>query len=267
MHIGTYMDKISEMAGHISGADGKVSFIIGAGASKAAGIPLANELMEIVFKKFPHCVSTLNETDKKYYGRVMSRLSPQEREALIEPLLKNAKINWGQIAVASMLQGGFVGRVLSFNFDLVLERAAALLGLQVPVYDFAIAPSNAITRLARPSIIHLHGQSAGLLLLNTEDETRRHKEALRPLLTDTVRNEVTVVAGYSGEADGALDLIQEAFNSNTRLLWLGRNDTAPAHLQKLLAKNYADYFSDCDFDITMIKLAREKSYQIQWITC
>ncbi len=250
------MNKLEEVAGHIRQAKG-VTFIIGAGASKTAGIPLAGELVNQICgnNKYQHCLNGLKDADKKNYGKVMARLTPQEREELIEPILENSGINWGQIALAAILQQKLVDRVLTFNFDLVLERAAALLGLQLPVYDFGVAPSRDIARIAKSAIVHLHGQSYGLVLLNTEEETKRHGEMLRPLLADSVRNYVTIVIGYSGEADGAFDVICDEFNSHTRLIWLGYSSDPPAHLNPLLAKPYAEYVGDCDFDRTMIELA------------
>jgi len=126
------MAKYSEIAGHIHQAE-SVSIVTGAGASKAAGIPMAG-------------------------------------------------INWGQIALALMLQNKHVARVLTFNFDLVLERAAALIGLHLPVYDFGAAPAGAtdILRVSNQAIIHLHGQSNGLVLLNTAEEIAVQAKGRKP---------------------------------------------------------------------------------------
>ena len=250
------MERISEVAGHIRQADG-ACFIIGAGASRSAGIPTATELVKRVNDDFAHCLTGLPDEDKSNYGKVMYRLSPAERERLISPLLENSRINWGQIALAALAADRKVNRILTFNFDLVLERAAALLGLQLPIYDFGGAPTADINRIARSAILHLHGQSYGLVLLNSNEETQRHKTLLRPLLSDTVRNHLTIVIGYSGEADGALEVIQQEFNSHHRLIWLGHGESQPEHLRPLIDQPYADYIGGCDFDLTMISLARE----------
>ncbi|WP_299372762.1 SIR2 family protein [uncultured Kiloniella sp.] len=252
------MNKISEVAGHIRQADG-VCFIIGAGASLSAGIPSASRMVDLACEQFDHCLTNLSETDRKDYGKVMSQLSPAEREKFISPLLHKSGINWGQIALAAMAEQKKISRILTFNFDLVLEKATALLGLRLPVYDFAAAPTADIKRIARSAILHLHGQSHGLVLLNSETETKKHKELLRPLLKDTVQNHVTIVIGYSGESDGAYNVIEEEFNSNNRLIWLGHNNEAAPHLRSLFQKDYAEYIGSCDFDKTMIEIARELS--------
>ncbi|MDF1838026.1 MAG: hypothetical protein P1V35_09170, partial [Planctomycetota bacterium] len=247
---------ISELAGHIRQAP-KVSFIIGAGASLRAGVPLAGGLVQRVREEFGHCLNGLPERDRSDYGKVMSRLSPADRKELIEPLLERSVISWGQIALARMMQEGYVERVLTFNFDLVLERASSLLGLHLPVYDFGVAPTREIQRLSQKAIIHLHGQSYGLTLLNTESETAKHKELIEPLLSDTLRNHVTIIAGYSGEADAAYEVIRDQYNSFTRLIWLGFSDEPATHLRPLLEKDYATYIGGQDFDLTMLALVQE----------
>ena len=249
----------SEVAGYITQAD-NVSIITGAGASKAAGIPMAGQMVKMVCKEFGHCLVSLSEEDRTDYGKVMRKLSRKDRESFIQPLLDNSGINWGQIALALMLQNNHVARVLTFNFDLVLERAAALLDLQLPIYDFGAAPAGAtdIQRVSSQTIIHLHGQSNGLVLLNTEQETKEHGEKLRPILADTVQRHVTIVTGYSGQNDAALDVIVEEYtHSPNHLLWLGYSKSPPAHLKPLLDRDYVRYFGGCDFDLTMIAVAKE----------
>ena len=68
---------------------------------------------------------------------------------------------------------GYVDRVLTLNFDLVLENACGLLALQPAVYDFGVAPADDPGLIVSPAIVHLHGQSYGLVRLNTDEETRR----------------------------------------------------------------------------------------------
>lgn len=233
-----------------------ITFIIGAGASRSAGIPMAGDLVNTIVKDFSHCLYGLSDEDRKNYGKVMGALSPADRKSLIEPLLAEKKMNWGHIALANVVLSTNVRRVLSFNFDFLLERAVSLMGEHLPVYDFGVAPSPHVTGLADKAIFHLHGQSYGLTLLNTEDETKGHAEKLRPLISDSLRNHLTIVIGYSGEADAAFDVMKEAYNSHTNLIWLGHDPDPSAHLKPLLDKNYATYIGKCDFDLTMLEIAR-----------
>lgn len=139
--------KVNELADFIRTGH-SVSFIIGAGASKSAGIPLASELINMIEDRYGHCLRSLSDEDKRNYGRVMRCLSDQERQELIEPLLKNAKINWGHLCLARIMQQPNVKRILSFNFDFLVEKAVSLMGDHLPVYDFGIAPADNVVGLA-----------------------------------------------------------------------------------------------------------------------
>lgn len=246
--------KIDELADYIR-SNRDIIFIIGAGASKSAGIPLAAELVA-QNKKYGHCLKRLSAADKASYGKVMSALSPQERKDLIEPLLHNAKLNWGHVALASIIQKANVKRILSFNFDFLLERAVSLLGYHLPVYDFGVAPASNITGLADKALFHLHGQSYGLKLLNSDAETKKHAENLRPLIRDSLRNHMTIVAGYSGCADSAFQVMLKEYTGYSRLFWLGFDEEADPCLLPLLKKPYVEYIGGCDFDRSMIEIAR-----------
>ena len=246
--------RIKDVIGYIRKAD-EISIVMGAGASRTAGVPTAPSLVEQINKEFDHCLIGLSADERKDYGRVMGALSPGDRKSLIEPLLAQSRINWGHIALACIIKSTNVRRVLTFNFDLVLERSASLLGMHLPVYDFGVSPTRDIAGLAAPAIFHLHGQSYGLRQMNSVDETTKHKDALRPLLADSLRNHLTLVIGYSGEADPALGVMSEEFNSHKNLIWLGYSDEPKGHLSDLLAKDYTSYIGGCDFDRTMIEIA------------
>ena len=248
--------RIKEVAGYVRRSDA-ISLIIGAGASISGGIPSANKLVDVIHGDFSHCLSGFSKEELADYGKVMGALSPGDRKSLIQPLLEGSKINWGHIALACIIRHVTVKRVLTFNFDLLLERASALLGMHLPVYDFGVSPTKDIAALASPAIFHLHGQSYGLRLMNSQSETEAHKELLRPLLADSVRNHTTIIIGYSGVADPAFSVISEEFNSNTDLIWLGYSAEPAKNLQSLLKKDYAHYIGSCDFDRTMITLAEE----------
>jgi tetratricopeptide (TPR) repeat protein len=186
----------------------------------------------------------------------MALLSLNERRDLIKPYLENAKINWGTIALAQLISNNFIARVLTANFDLVLENACGLLGLQPAVYDFGVAPANDPEMIVSPSIIHLHGQSYGLVLLNTDEETRQHREKLRPILMDTLRNAPLVVVGYSGSADGIFQTLFDEFEGRERLYWTSYEEEPRPHIRPFLEKSHFQFLGGTDFDRFMIELAQ-----------
>jgi Tfp pilus assembly protein PilF len=231
-------------------------FLIGAGCSISAGIPGAADLIKKIHVDYEaHCTALSND-QRQLYGACMALLSINERRDLIRPYLEAAKINWGTIALAQLMAEGYVERVLTVNFDLVLEHACGLLGLQPAVYDFGVAPASDPAMIVSPAIIHLHGQSYGLVLLNTEEETQKHRKKLQPILVDTLRNAPLVVIGYSGSADGISQNLVDEFEGREPLYWFGYADELAAHLHGFLKKKYFHFLGGADFDRFMIELAQ-----------
>ena len=231
-------------------------FLIGAGCSLTAKIPSAPQIVKIIHDKYKDECKGLTDSDRSSYGACMALLSINERRDLIKPLLEDAKVNWGHIALAQMIGSGFVGRILSVNFDLVPEHACGLLGLQPAVYDFGIAPASDAALIVSPAICHLHGQSYGLVLLNTEKETREHRDKLRPVLTDSLRNAPLVVIGYSGSADGVFQTLIDDFEGRESLYWIGHSPDPAPHIRPLFDKPHAQFLGEADFDRFMIDLAQ-----------
>jgi tetratricopeptide (TPR) repeat protein len=252
--------KIAERLKSARDRDRPAHFLVGAGCSISAGIPGATDLIKRIHKDYPAHCEDLSSTNRDSYGACMALLSLNERRDLIKPYLENAKINWGTIALAQLIVNNFIGRVLTANFDLVLENACGLLGLQPAVYDFGVAPANDPEMIVSPSIIHLHGQSYGLVLLNTDEETNKHREKLRPILTDSLRNAPLVVVGYSGSADGIFQTLFDEFEGRERLYWASYEEEPMPHIRPFLEKNHFQFIGGADFDRFMIELARSLGY-------
>ena len=250
------VNRISERLRRAKDRSRPAHFLIGAGCSLTAEIPSAAEIVKIIHEKYPAQCGDLTDANRDSYGACMGLLSINERRDLIKPLLDKAKVNWGHIALAQMIGSGFVGRVLSVNFDLVLENACGLLGLQPAVYDFGIAPASDATLIVSPAICHLHGQSYGFILLNTDDETRQHRDKLRPVLLDSMRTAPLIVIGYSGSADGVFQTLIDDFEVRESLYWVGYASDASAHIRPLFEKRLARYLGEADFDRFMIDLAQ-----------
>ena len=103
-----------------------------------------------------------------------------------------------------MMEQELVTRVLTFNFDLILEKALALLGLRFPAYYFCRST---------------------------------YKENLRPLPSNTIYKQTAIVFGYNVEADRAFNLIEKEFNSQNVLVWLSFSETQTNHLNRFLKKS------------------------------
>lgn len=137
----------------------------------------------------------------------MAKLAPGQRRDLIGKYIDEAKINWAHIGIAQLMKQGYVDRVLTTNFDPLVARACALVGLFPAVYDFASSQVFKAADTLEQAVFYLHGQRSGFRLLNTKKEMGSLSKALKPLFRDPGRGRTWIVVGYSGENDPVYDLL------------------------------------------------------------
>ena len=233
------------------------SIIIGAGCSVSCGIPLAAGIISIIAERYPNTYNQLPEEHRDNYRKIMNLIPPSERRDLIIDITKDKPNSWGYIALARMIEAGYINRVLSLNFDTQLQKACSLIGIHPNVYDCSHSGIKDFSLVADPSIIHLHGQSYGFRQTHDEDETRAHARRIKPLVTDTINSSLTIAIGYSGHSDALFDLIVKHFNQTNYFFWLSHEETPTPHLQPLLGKNHTKHFGAIDFDALMVNLAKK----------
>lgn len=231
--------------------------LFGGGCSKSAGIPLAPELVTEIHELYPARCQKLADADRKKYGACMKLLSPNERRDLLAPYLTKARINWAHIALAQFMKEQFIERALTVNFDNLLARACGLLSLYPAIYDFGSAPTAEVSLIVSPAILHLHGQGHGVVLLNTEDETKKHSEKIAPILQEGLDRPLIVI-GYSGSADDVLRILREHYRGREYLFWLSHNEESdPAIRQIADAHDYFRCVDGVDADRFLIELAQK----------
>ena len=189
----------------------------------------------------------------------MAELSLGERRDLIATYVDKARINWAHIAIAQLMKAGFVDRVLTTNFDLLFVRACALLGQFPAVYDFAASQLFKAADIPDQAVFYLHGQRTGFVLMNTEDECKRHSELLAPVFEDAGKGRVWLIVGYSGENDPVFDHLAKVPRFDNKLYWVVYKDNEPAeHVrQRLLVDGkYAFYVKGFDADDFFVTLAQ-----------
>ncbi|HYV25504.1 MAG TPA: SIR2 family protein [Pyrinomonadaceae bacterium] len=222
------------------------TLLIGAGCSVKAGIPLAAEFIDIICKKYPHKSSQVKE---KTYPNLMGRLSMGERRDLISKYIDDAKINWAHIGIAQLIKHDFVDRVLTVNFDPLVQRACAMVGVFPAVYDFAASQYFNSSFIAHQSIFHLHGQRSGFVVLNTGTEVEKLSKHLKPVFDDALRGRVCIVVGYSGENDPVFTNLAAIDRFDNNLYWVGYKDSEPAeHVRKEILEKEKDAFHVSGFD-------------------
>ena len=240
-------------------------FFTGAGCSVKADVPSATGLIQEICEKFPIQVKNLDpEKDKYNYGKYMSALDKDERRRLLKPhIIDNKKINWAHVALACLMQSGYIERVLTFNFDSILSRACNMLGLHPSIYDFATANPHLYHLINDPSIVHLHGQGTGFVQLNTKDETEKHTAKLGEFIAATLNSNPSLFIGYSGNADAFFPLLEEKYSEQHRLIWTGtktnidniESDSVKNFLKK--NNNLTHYIGNIYADDFLIQLAKE----------
>lgn len=231
--------------------------LIGAGVSVSAGIPLGRGLIEQAHAKFPSVCHGIAKTDPRCYWLTMRALDPEQRRQLIIPYIDNAKLNWANIALAQLLASAYLGRVLTVNFDPLLAKASGLLGHYPAIYDFGAAPVSNVANMAEPCIVHLHGQSTGFVLLNTDKETQDHADRLKPLIQHVLQRAPLIVIGYSGQADALLQTITTHY-SGSRLYWVDLSDDAPSAVATFIDQHdYTHFIGGADADRFLVALCNK----------
>src|SRR5262249_45245367 len=153
--------------------DRKCTLLLGAGASVKAGIPTAAGFVKIIRRHFPNAYQW---APKKTYASCMSELAAGERRGLIGDYVDRAKLNWAHIAIAQLMKSGYIDRVLTTNFDLLVIRACALLGEFPAIYDFAASQVFRAEYVPEKAIFYLHGQRTGFVLIHTDREHAQHSK-------------------------------------------------------------------------------------------
>lgn len=223
-----------------------VSLLVGAGCSVKAGIPLASGFVEIIQERYPQAY---NRAQKKIYPKCMAELFVGERRDLIAEYVDNAKINWAHVCIALLIQAGYVDRVLTTNFDLLVVRACALLGEFPAIYDFAASQLFKAADIPDKAVFYLHGQRTGFILINTEEDFKKHSNLLGPVFEDAGGGRVWIVVGYSGDNDPVFDHLAKVPRFDNGLYWVGFQDNEPAqHVREKLLVSGKDAFYTKGFD-------------------
>jgi Sir2 family len=241
--------KLGDIAGRIRDSPG--ALFIGAGCSRSAGIPTAPELVELIRQRHPE---DWERAVAKDYQKCMDQLDPTYQRRLIQDVVKNSQLNLTHVAIASLMKGRKINRVITTNFDSLLTRACALVGLETAVYDVDAISSAHFRALEigdEPAIFYVHGQHFGFSQFHSpRDYTPEHGDMLRDLFRSISQTHAWLVVGYSGENDPSANaLIGEDFRRG--LFWVGYRDNPPCeNIQNnlLIASKHAYYVPGHDAD-------------------
>lgn len=234
-----------------------VNLLIGAGCSVTAGIPAANGMVNLIKEEFPR---EYDRSKVKNYPNCMSKLTPSERKNLIAQIVENAKVNWTHVAIAQLLKAGFINRILTPNFDNLVQRSCSLVGEFPAIYDLATSSLFRTDLLFDKSVIHLHGQHTGFILCNTEKEVESQSEILKPIFEQLDQKSLWIIIGYSGNNDPIFRLLAKKELFEHRLFWIGYENNEPSEMLKkelLSEEKYAFYVNGYNSDDFFVKVSQE----------
>ena len=240
------IDEIKETLEFAKSRGRGCALLIGAGCSFKAGIPTAAGFVEIIQDKHKLAYQRAPE---KTYPKCMGELLLSERRDLIAWYVDRAQINWAHLCIALLMEAGYVDRVLTTNFDLLVARACAMLGVFPAIYDFATSQLLKKADIPDKAVFYLHGQRTGFVLMNTEEDMEKHSKLLGPVFEDAGSGRVWIVVGYSGENDPVFEHLASIPRFDNGLFWIGYGDREPAnHVRERLLTQERDAFFTKGFD-------------------
>ena len=241
-------------------------WFLGAGASAAAGIPTAGDMIWDFKQKLfvsqrrappemvadlsalgvrQHLQSHIDSTNSlpaegapNEYSVIFEAVFPAEadRRAYLDAKLSGAKPSYGHMALAALMKADHTRIVWTTNFDPLVADACAKMfdgtGALTSV-AFGLGPEIARRAMADgrwPIEVKLHGDFRWRQLKNTDDELRHQDRELRAALIDSCRRSGLIVCGYSGRDDSIMDALEEAAAIPgafpAGLFWLHRGEGA-----------------------------------------
>lgn len=262
-------------------------WFLGAGASAAAGLPTAGDLV-VEFKRMLY-VSQSGQTvqpgdlsqpvirnriaahieslglpesgDADEYAAFFETAFPDEtdRAKFIDRQVGRSRPSYGHVALASLMSADLCRLVWTTNFDtLIADACAKVFGttgsLTTATLDAPQLAQHAVASERWPLEVKLHGDFRSHRLKNTGDELRRQDRDLRQILVDCATRFGLVVVGYSGRDGSIMSTLEEVLTKPkpfpAGLFWLQREeDTATARVEELLVRA-----SDSGVDAALVQI-------------
>ena len=245
---------------------GGLMWLLGAGASAAAGIPTARDMIWEFKQQFyvsKRRVALKNVADlsnpavrrliqdfitsdgdfpapdaPEEYASLFEAVYPSEadRRTYIDAKIRGAKPSYGHMALATLMKAGHTKLAWSTNFDpLIADACAKVFGgtgdLTTVALDAPDLGRQTINSERWPAEIKLHGDFRSRRLKNTGDELRQQDATLRDLLVESCAHSGLIVAGYSGRDDSVMSALEDALEHTSPypggLFWLHRGESDP----------------------------------------
>lgn len=254
-------------------------WLLGAGASAAAGIPTAGDMIwefkqqlyvsqrrvslkslgDLANATVRHTLQSFIDALDRFpspgapdeYAALFEAAYPSEpdRRTYITAKIAAGKPSYGHIALAALMRAGHTRLAWTTNFDPLIADACAKVydgtgHLTTITLDAPGLAREVISGERWPAEIKLHGDFRSRRLKNTTDELRDQDAILREGLVSMCNRAGLVVVGYSGRDDSIMDSLDAALTGTTPfpggLFWLTRADSAPLPRVAALLQAAAD---------------------------
>ena len=227
----------------------QLAWFLGAGASAAAGIPTAGDMIAD-FKTRLFCARTgipreeVDSADPLWAERISAYFDgthgfppaghpseystafeavfpqPRDRRSYIEELMKRGTPSYAHRVLASLISTGSIRCLFTTNFDPLVERATVTTDELLPAdrrTHLTVSALDSAERAVRclrdgswPLLVKLHGDYKSDRLKNVASELQSQDQQLRGVLTQALGRFGLVVVGYSGRDDSIMDALGEA---------------------------------------------------------
>lgn len=241
-------------------------WFLGAGASAAAGVPTAGDMIwefkqRLYVSQKGVSAATVADLSSPFvreklqahidsngalpsrdaddeYSRLFEVVYPSEadRRTFINTKLAGAKPSYGHLAIASLAKAGLLRIIWTTNFDpLIADACASVYGntgsLTTADLNSPQLAEECIAEGRFPLETKLHGDFRSRQLKNTNEELRSQDAKMRELLVRKCLESGLVVCGYSGRDKSIMDTFRTAITDNSGFpngfFWLQRGHEVP----------------------------------------
>ena len=241
---------------------GNIMWFLGSGASRAAGIKTASDMIwefkERLYrsekKLSPFAITDIGDplvqrklqahfdglqsfppfgAEEEYSAYFEATYhSARDRRTYLDSLFAKGKPSFGHFAMALLMSEQLCRVVWTTNFDRTMEDAAAqVLGSTGRLVTADLADPQKLSQAWNenrwPVYAKLHGDYQSEHLKNTARELREQDEAMRQVLVDACRRQALAVIGYSGRDASIMSALRDALDAGRGypggLFWFKRN--------------------------------------------
>jgi hypothetical protein len=241
--------------GEMTGRRGRAIFLLGAGCSVSAKIPLAANVSErcvcVLARRYNLTLADSQDDPKSAlqalvkaeivperfvlpsgqgdWGSLYTYLfaehlkSPNQQREIISRVIgdREFEINWAHACLGTLVQRRYVHTVLTTNFDQLALQGIIRTGITPVVSDGLESLTRISPSPARPQVVHLHGSMHTYDLRNSPaaltetGDDRNFQTMMMGLLKQAT---VLVVVGYAGGEEGVMNLLQYAAQTIPRMV-------------------------------------------------